>query len=69
MTTASLVMVFAALKTAQPLVERHLFSMRLDPAVLLSVFAFNLLICATASVVLVRRIRRPGIIRLIRESE
>jgi len=60
---------FGALKTGQPLVERHLFSMRLDPSVLLSVALLNLLICGTAGILHERRIRKAGIIRLIREAD
>ena len=45
MTTASLLLAFGALKTGQPIVERHLFSMRLDLTVVLLAAAFNLLVC------------------------
>ena len=68
-TTASLLLVFAVLLAVRPLAERHVFAMRLDPAVMLSVFAFNLLICCAAGLVLTRRLRKPDIVRLVREVE
>lgn len=69
MTTASLLLAFGALKTGQPIVERHLFSMRLDLTVVLLAAAFNLLVCGIAGFVLFRRIRKPGIVRLMREAD
>lgn len=68
-TIVSMALAFGALKTGQPLVERHLFSMRLDPSVLLSAALLNLLICGTAGILHERRIRKAGIIRLIREAD
>mgnify|MGYP001219934895 FL=1 len=68
--TLSLMAVFTVLKAAQPVVTRYLFPVRPDPAVMLTVFALHLLVCAAAGFALTRRYRKPDvIIRLMREAD
>jgi hypothetical protein len=68
--TVSLIAVFAVLKAARPVVTRYLFPVHPDPAVMLTVFALHLLVCAAAGFALTRRYRKPGIIiRLMREAD
>lgn len=68
-TTIAALLVFIALKMGQPIIERYLFSIRLDYTVMLFATVANTAICGILGLIFIRRIWKTSIVRLIRESD
>lgn len=68
-TTVAALLVFIALKMGQPIIERYLFSIRLDYTVMLFATVANTAICGILGLIFIRRIWKTSIVRLIRESD